>query len=75
MQTAPDGSVVERSPGVREVVGSIPCQVIPKTFKLVLDASLLSVQHLKERPRKYGVSPLSTVKCDQVGCYINVPAI
>ena len=27
--------------------GSIPCQVIPKTQKMVLDASLLNTQHYK----------------------------
>ena len=45
--TAPSGIVGERSPGVREVVGSIPSQVIPKTLKMVLDASLPSAQDLK----------------------------
>ena len=29
--------------------GSIPGQVIPKTQKMVLDASLLSIQHYKVR--------------------------
>ena len=55
--TAPGGLVVERSPGVREVVGSIPCRVIPKTLKMVLDASLLSARHLKDRSRTYGRFP------------------
>ena len=32
------GAKVERSPGVWEVVGSIPGWVIPKTLKMVLDA-------------------------------------
>ena len=35
-----------------EVVGSITGHVIPKTFKMVLDASLLSARHLKDRSRK-----------------------
>ena len=48
-ETTPGGPVVECSPGVQEVVGSFPGRVIPKTFKMVLDASLLSVQHLKVR--------------------------
>ena len=46
--------MVERSAGVREVVGSIPSQVIPKTLKMVLDASMLSARHLKVRSRMYG---------------------
>ena len=29
--------------------GSIPCRVIPKTQKMVLDASLLNTQHYKVR--------------------------
>ena len=37
-ETAPGGLVVEHSAGVREVVGSIPGRVIPKTLKMVLDA-------------------------------------
>ena len=41
-KTAHGGLVVEHTPGVREVVGSIPDLVIPKTLKMVLDASLLS---------------------------------
>ena len=51
MVTAPSGIVVERSPGVREDVGSIPGWVIPKTLEIVLDASLFSAQHLKVRSR------------------------
>ena len=46
--------VVECSPGVQEIVGSVPGQVIPNTFKMVFDASLLSAQHLKVRSRTYG---------------------
>ena len=59
--TAPGGLVVERSPSVREVVGSIPGRVIPKTLKMVLDASLLSARHLKDRSRTYG-SPVVDCK-------------
>ena len=55
--TAPGGLVVERSPGVREVVSSIPGRVIPKTSKMVLDASLLIARHLKDRSRTYGRFP------------------
>ena len=37
--------VVECSPGVLDVKGSIPGQVIPKTLKMLLGASLLSTKH------------------------------
>ena len=47
--TAPGGLVVERTPGVWEVVGSIPGRVITKTLKMVLDVSLLSTRHIKDR--------------------------
>ena len=41
--------------GVWEVKGSIPCQAISKTLKMVLGASLLNIRYLKDRPiRKYG---------------------
>ena len=40
--------VVDHSSGVQEVVGSIPSQVIRKTLKMVLDASLLSARYLKD---------------------------
>ena len=30
-------------------LGSIPCRVLPKTQKMVLDASLLNTQHYKVR--------------------------
>ena len=30
-------------------LGSIPCRVIPKTFKMVLDTSLLNTQQQKVR--------------------------
>ena len=36
---APGGLVVECSSGAQEVLGSIPSPVIPKTLKMVLDAS------------------------------------
>ena len=39
------GLVVECSPPVRKVVGSIPGPVIPKTLKMVLNASLLGTQY------------------------------
>ena len=38
--------VTANGPGDR---GSIPCRVIPKTQKMVLDATLLSTQHYKVR--------------------------
>ena len=47
--TAPGGLVVERSPGVQEVLGSIPGRVIPNTLYMVFVASLLSARHLKDR--------------------------
>ena len=53
IMTAPGGLVVERSPGVREVTGSIPGQVIPKTLKMGLYASLPSTWHLKDRSRTH----------------------
>ena len=40
------GLVVARSPRVREVVGSIPGRVIPKTLKLVVAASAPSARHI-----------------------------
>ena len=39
------GSVVERPLCDREVAGSIPGQVIPKTLKMVLAALSLGAQH------------------------------
>ena len=39
--------MVERSPHEWEVVCSIPDRVIPKTLKIVSDASLLSAQHIR----------------------------
>ena len=44
-RTAPGGLVVVCLPGVQEVVGSIPDQVIPKTLKMGLSACLLSARH------------------------------
>jgi len=42
-----NGSVVEIWPRERKVVGLIPDPVIPTTlFKMALDASLLSAQHI-----------------------------
>ena len=38
--------VFANSPGD---LGSIPCRVIPKTQKMVLDATLLNTQHYKVR--------------------------
>ena len=35
----------------REVAGSIPCWVIPKTLKMVLAALLLGAQHLESGAR------------------------
>ena len=50
--------------------GSIPGQVIPKTQKMVLDATLLSTQHYKvmikmEQSREWSSAP-TTVLCS---CY------
>ena len=39
------GSVVESPLCDREVAGSIPCRVIPKTLKMVLAALSLGAQH------------------------------
>ena len=50
-------------------LGSIPGQVIPKTQKMVLDASLLNTQHYKVRikgkvePSREGVAPSPTPWC------------
>jgi len=44
---------LEHSPREQEVVGSIP--VIPKTLKMVPDASLLGAQHIRT-----GLAPLSS---------------
>ena len=38
------GEVVERPPRVREVTGSIPGWVIPKTIKMVVIAALLCAE-------------------------------
>ena len=45
------GSVVERPLCDREVAGSIPGRVIPKTLKMVLAALSLGAQHLESRVR------------------------
>ena len=50
-------------------LGSIPGRVIPKTQKMVLDASLLNTQHYKVRikgkvePSREGVAPSPTCWC------------
>ena len=50
-------------------LGSIPGRVIPKTQKMVLDASLLNTQHYKVRikgkvePSREGVAPSPTSWC------------
>ena len=46
MVTATSGPVVEFSPGVQDVTGSIPGQVISQNFKMGL-GPLLSSYHLK----------------------------
>ena len=57
------------SPMVRGDLGSIPGRVIPKTQKMVLDASLLSTQHYKVRIKgkveqsREGVAPSPTTWC------------
>ena len=49
------------------MLGSIPGRVIPKTQKMVLDASLLNTQHLKSRVKLSnsgkGVAPSPTPWC------------
>ena len=52
-----------------EDLSSVPGHVIPKTFKMVLDASLLNTQHYKVRVRvkwsnlEKGVAPSPTPQC------------
>ena len=46
--TGPHGVVVERPLAVREVGGSIPGRVKPKTLKLVVMASFLGAQDLRD---------------------------
>ena len=71
------GPVVECTPGIWEVVDSFPSQVIPTTLKM----EWYLAPHAKRSALKgktkelWLVYPLSTVKYDQVGKYINVPAI
>ena len=38
------GEVIERPPRVRDVVGSIPCRAIPKTFKMEVMAVLFGAE-------------------------------
>ena len=45
MKNRHSGSVVERPLCDREVAGSIPGRVIPKTLKMVLAALSLGAQH------------------------------
>ena len=54
--------MVERLPGVQEVMGSTPDRVISKTLKMVLDASLLKPWHLKVRSRNMVVFPIVDCK-------------
>ena len=51
MSVNASGSVVERPLCDREVAGSIPDRVIPKTFKMVLAALSLGAQHYESRAR------------------------
>ena len=46
-------------------LGSVPGRVIPKTQKMVLDASLLNTQHYKGKvePSREGVAPSPTSWC------------
>ena len=55
--TTSSGPVVEDSRGVKEVVGSIPNQVIPKTLQMVFDASLLSALQSNVRSTIIGQFP------------------
>ena len=41
--------------------GSIPCRVIPKTQKMILDAALLNSQHLYDRALSMGQIELECV--------------
>ena len=58
------GRVFTNDPGDQ---GSIPGRVIPKTLKIVLDASLLNTQQYKVRIEwsnlGKGVAPSSTLRC------------
>ena len=62
----PSGLSVRQWPGDQ---GSIPARVIPKTQKMVLDASLLNTQHYKVRIKgkveqsREGVAPSPTPWC------------
>ena len=68
--------MVEHSLGVHEVEDLISSWVIPKPLKMILDDSFLNARHSKilDQGNMAG-SRLLTVKCDPVGCYINVPAM
>jgi len=57
-RTAVEAHWLEPSPREREVVGSIPDRVIPKSLKTVPDASLLSAITYKDR---FGFSLLSNL--------------
>ena len=72
---APDGAGVECSLGVSEVMSSIPGLVIPKTSKVALLAKRLIFKGTSKTKEIWSVYLLSTVKCDQVGSYINMPMI
>ncbi len=50
----PDSVAVERSPGMREVGGSIPGRVKQNTLKFDGSAALLSAQHKRVRDRLAG---------------------
>ena len=73
LETAPGGRVVECSPGVQEVMASIPSWIISMILKMAPGVPLPSVQqgYTKEI---WSVFQLSTVKRDRVRCYINMLA-
>jgi len=52
--TSDRSAVVEHPATVRKVVGSTPSRVIPKIPKMVLDASLLDAQQVREGSRVSG---------------------
>ena len=59
-----EGRVFANGPGDR---GSIPGRVIPKTFKMVLDTSLLNTQQynvqIKSSNPEKGVAPSPSLQC------------
>ena len=74
--TAPGCLVEECSPGVRDVCGFKSWLSHSKDFKngtWYFFAKRSAFQG--ENKEMWSVYLLSTVKCDQLGCYINVPAI